>query len=72
MSNGKGDAPRPLSVPREEYEQAYDRIFGVHEDDFSNLEHLEAAKKPIRYKCHACGDYVTQKGCELKDCEIRE
>lgn len=28
MSNGKGDAPRPLSVSREEYEINFDRVFG--------------------------------------------
>lgn len=26
--NGKGDKPRPLSIPYEEYADNYDRIFG--------------------------------------------
>lgn len=28
MSNGKGSKPRPLSIPRAEFEDNWDRIFG--------------------------------------------
>lgn len=27
--SGKGSAPRPYSVPREEFDKAFDRIFGM-------------------------------------------
>jgi hypothetical protein len=27
--NGKGDTPRPLGVPMEEFDNAWDRIFGT-------------------------------------------
>lgn len=29
--SGKGSAPRPFDVPREDYESSYDRIFGKRE-----------------------------------------
>lgn len=28
MSNGKGDTPRPLGVPREVFEENWERVFG--------------------------------------------
>ena len=64
MSNGKGDKPRPLSVPREEYEASYERIFKVHDDDF------DAMSNPIRYKCHKCGEYREPEMCDLPKCPL--
>lgn len=31
MSAGKGSAPRPFSVPRDQYERAHESIFGKRE-----------------------------------------
>jgi len=63
---GKGDNPRPFSVPLDEYGQKYDRIFGVHEDEFTGLE-----EEP-HYKCSQCGNYMAVGECDVPNCPINE
>lgn len=52
--NGKGDAPRPYSVPLEQYRAEHDRIFG----GFIDLP-----------KCPTCGVdlYAVCSGCDGND-----
>lgn len=33
MSNGKGDTPRPFSVPQETYASNWDKVFGKKNDE---------------------------------------
>lgn len=56
MANGKGDTPRPLSVPREEYESAWARTFGAEKP-----EHVCGAQgfqrgglESLNDRCPAC------------------
>jgi hypothetical protein len=49
--SGKGDKPRPLSVPRDKYESEFDRIFGQRDSEAAN---------PSR----SCSDTKAQDGAE--------
>ena len=46
--NGKGDAPRPFSVPQETYKSNYERIFGKKEDtcEYSGLPSTQSYDDP--------------------------
>ena len=37
--SGKGDKPRPLSVPRDEFDRAWDRVFGKPRDGQTDEVH---------------------------------
>ena len=47
--NGKGDAPRPFSVPQETYKSNYERIFGKKEDncEYSGLPSTQSYEEPL-------------------------
>ena len=46
--NGKGDAPRPFSVPQETYKSNYERIFGKKDDtcEYSGLPSTQSYDDP--------------------------
>ncbi len=46
--NGKGDTPRPFSVPQETYKSNYERIFGKKEDtcEYSGLPSTQSYDDP--------------------------
>jgi hypothetical protein len=46
--NGKGDAPRPFSVPQETYKSNYEHIFGKKEDncEYSGLPSTQSYDDP--------------------------
>jgi hypothetical protein len=49
MSNGKGDAPRPYSVPIETYKNNFDKIFGKKDADncyYSGLPSTQSYAEP--------------------------
>lgn len=61
MANGKGDTPRPLSVPREEYESAWARTFGeIGATDFTESDVIPGTDTTVyaddAIYCEACGD----------------